>query len=191
MTKYSRLKKFWGPANLARVSPEQLQELRLPDSSKRFLRDVGLPINLRAASSACGVVLSLQDGAIPQLDRHIQSVGSKTNRGKRWSDWLRIGSAFEAHLCLHQPDGTVHRLEVNGDHPSHAVFVNSSIEQFVLFLLEYEVLASKGGAEHRGSLKEAVATLEGRLRYIDERVFEDSENWWSVIIEEMEHEVED
>jgi SUKH-4 immunity protein len=181
---YDELVEFFGASSLARLTREQLCKLKLPSSTIGFLSKVGVPTDLPAASEALGISFSISEGSLPTLATYLRPYATKPSDLADSSRWLKIGSMFEAHLCLVEELGAIHRVDLSGRGKTQIAFVNATLEQLVLFLFQYEKLASPDRKD-TGLLEYDIAKFESALRRIDKDAFEHANAWWPAVVFEM------
>lgn len=144
--------------NVTQVFPPDLvKDLPIPEAAKDVLTTVGLPMDDEFFAAA-DVPEVMPDGTV------------------------RIGTDDGTDICV-DAQGRVFSISAAGEHPER--FVNSDLAAFGQSL----ELVTRQRAEHVGQpadvLDEQVEDMAVALMDIDEVVFEDPENWWSVIFEQM------
>jgi hypothetical protein len=168
---------FWGTELLFRAHQQDVQPLAIPERSKAYLIEVGVPIKLDAASQALGINLGPSDAV-----HYLAPVVQGRSEGSAHHCRL-LGHSFEARICLREPDGVVVLIEDDGT----ATFLNSSIEQFVAFLCVYEKSTGQGAGLTRNDFAGLVSQLMNEYRSIDPAVFQDPNSWWAVVLEDMRY----
>jgi hypothetical protein len=151
--------KFWGRENLARWLPSLLIDVAIPEQSKRFLSDVGLPV---------GVDWTLEIAPMP-----LERLEGKPHFRKLCSDYI-------VPICLDELDAgslvAVEQIVGGGER-----FVNTDVEAFGQFLVLYQRYRRADQPE------ELILATESAMKRTDPRAFSSVENYWPVIIEQMHH----
>jgi hypothetical protein len=160
---------LWGPAEMVRVPGRDLAAVSIPDDSKDFLAEAGLP---REAG------LRLDFSALPDLEP-LPAVLTRAKLETRvaWRDLRLLGGDEASYICL-TPQGAIVAVW-----PSESLerFVNSSIQQLAECLLAYREISK--GSDHMDDETYA----EDLRRYVvrvDPRALDDEESWWSVVVEQ-------
>jgi hypothetical protein len=156
--------RFWGWDNLRRWSRDGLRDVAIPDSSKSFLAEVGLP-------RQGGRMMRFGDdaGQLPRLP------GRQSYR--------RIGFDYVVPICLDEErKGCV--MEAGKEFGGLDRYINSGVESFAECLVHYQQYRLKGQATG-GDLSDLIVETEQLMRQADPTAFSDEENWWPVVIEQM------
>ena len=147
----------WGEQGLVRATPQALADVRIPDESKAFLIQAGLP----GEAEGVGLSFSLPPDRLPTLREVLAAEGRPAPA--RLERYRRIGSDYDAHLCLDQAKGG-HVVSVSVEPKLQVAFVNSSVPQLAEFLLRFRDLRrSLQGAE-----REAMRTVVEETRRDEE-----------------------
>ena len=156
---------FWGQENLNRWSESSLRDVAIPQPSKRFLIEVGLPSN--------------EDWTLrfdPEAD-HLPQLPNKGN-------YRRIGFDDFVPICLDEKrSGCV--VAVEKDVGGSERFINSSVERFGEFLVLYQEYRKTARAVSEEEIVKAIAGIEEGMRKADPKAFDDPNNYWPVILEQM------
>lgn len=157
--------KFWGYDNLKRWPESSLRDVNIPHSSKQFLMSVGLP---------CKEDWTLRfDPEADQLPR----LPNKTS-------CRRIGFDDVVPICLDEErKGCVVAIET--DIGGTERFVNSSVERLGEFLVLYQEYRKAARTLSEAEILKLIPTIEARMRQIDPKAVDDPNNYWPVIIEQM------
>ena len=103
----------------------------------------------------------------------------------RYGRCIAIGDDYGTTLYCDPEDGHVISVDDQGRLPSR--FVNSGITQLAQCVAEYEKLRKpREQAVSDEAHSELAQTLRLRLRGVDERALEQSEHWWSVILQQVD-----
>jgi hypothetical protein len=156
---------FWGQENLKRWSENSLRDVAIPQPSKRFLIEVGLPYKedwtLRFDSEA---------DHLPRLPNRVNC--------------RRIGFDDVVPVCLDEKrGGCVVAVEtaVGGSER----FINSSVECFGEFLVLYQEYRKAARAVSEEEIVKFISGVEERMRKADPKAFDDPNNYWPVVVEQM------
>lgn len=156
---------FWGAENLKRWPEDSVREVSIPESSKAFLAQVGMPFRekwtLRFDPADC---------QLPRLPNHIY--------------YRRLGFDDVVPICLdEQADGNVVALEreVGGTER----YINSGVEAFGECLVYYQQYRQAvRGISGLDQIEKLIAAGES-IYQTDPSAFEHPDNWWPLILEEM------
>jgi hypothetical protein len=180
------IRSLWG-TSLYRFSRESLAPVSLPESSKAFLVDVGLP-TVTALSPGLGFKFSPEDVLAPfaELLDLSESEYSHQNDWKRSRRYRSFGMSYEAYLCADEKDGAVYRVETANVDSGLRVedrFLNSSIEQFTSFIAWLEKCSQLCKAQAM-TYPDSLKKLQAEFTTIDRKAMADIE-WWPAFLEEM------
>jgi hypothetical protein len=154
---------FWGRDNLARWSEASLREVAIPDSSKSFLIEVGMP--LRADWT---------------LRFDVQA--NQVARGPNGTHC--VGFDDVVPICIDDRGQVMAVEEKVGGGVS---YINSSIERFGECLVLYQRYRISVLAASEHEAQNLVSTTENQLRNADPTAFADPNSWWPAIVEQMGH----
>lgn len=158
---------FWGEGNLRRWPEADLRDAQIPASSKSFLIEVGLPFR-----EDWTLRFNPQVGVLPRLS---------IRRGCR-----RIGFDDSVPICLDEEhDGRVVAIEdvVGGSER----LINSNIECFVECLVYYKQYRTVVRLASEEEVQKIIDVTGSQIRTADAAAFADPDNWWPLIIEQMNH----
>jgi hypothetical protein len=161
----SEIIRFWGQDNLRRWSRDDIRDVPIPETSKSFLAEVGLPRHWEPWP------MRFDSGA----DRLPRLPGRPSYR--------RIGFNHTLPICLdEQRAGCV--IVVDDEIGRAEGYINSSTQLFGQFLVYYEQcrLVARG-AENR--VRDLIAATDQWMRKADPAAFGDDEGWWPVLVEQM------
>jgi SUKH-4 immunity protein len=161
-------------AQLARVPIEEVVRLFGEDNIVRFPADSVAP--LPVPSSARDILINI--GVPGETDFFAAAEAPQAGP----AGFTQIGTDYGTDICVDSA-GRVHSISASGEYPNR--FVNSHLEAFLRFLAL--ALAERAASEGLpdDELDERVEVLADVLAGIDEAAFEDPENWWAVIFEQM------
>lgn len=116
------------------------------------------------------------------LPAYADSLGKRVNEEAQLS-WTRLGSDRAFEMCATH-EGDVRAVLLGYDEPDR--FVSSSPALFAEALLELDLLLEVlGAAETPGDASEAFRTTQDTLSAADPRAFDDPENWWPLVLEDI------
>jgi hypothetical protein len=156
---------FWGRDNLKTWSEDSLREVAIPNLSKSFLAEVGLPFQedwtFRFDEDA---------NTLPRLP-------SKTT-------YRRIGFDYDVPICLDEANlGRV--IAVEEEVAGTDRYINASVERFGEFLTLYKHFRRIGRLVPENQTKALIDEMELQMRTVDPSALDDANNYWAAIIEEM------
>lgn len=180
------IRSLWG-ASLYRFSREDIAKITLPEASKSFLVDVGLP-SQAAVPVGLGFKFSPEDllAPISELLEVSESECSHQNDWKRLKRYRSFGMSYEAFLCVDE-SGAVYRMDtakvVSGLRAEDR-FVNSSLEQFTSFIAWLE-RCTQLSKDREMTYHDSLEKLKKEFTAIDRAAMAEIA-WWPSLIEEME-----
>jgi hypothetical protein len=155
---------FWGYNNLVRWLESTLRDVAVPLSSKRFLMEVGLP------GKTDWTLRFDPEATLPRL-------ADKSN-------FRRIGFDDMVAICLdEQHDGCVVAVEkeVGGTQR----FINTTVQHFGVFLVLYQEYRKAARRMSEEEVVKFIPSIESRMRKTDPKAFDDPNNYWPLVIEQM------
>jgi hypothetical protein len=156
---------FWGKDNLKRWSESSLDDVAIPLSSKRFLIDVGLP-----CKEDWTLRFDIEGDQLPPL----------TNK----KHYRRIGFDDLVPVCLDERRGGA-VVAVETEFGGSERFVNSSVERFGEFLMLYQEYRKTARSASEEEIPSIINGIEGQMCRIDPEAFDDSNNYWPLVVEQM------
>lgn len=163
--KGTEIANFWGRENLKRWAESSLLDVRVPQSSKRFLIPVGLPYK-----EDWTLEFDADSVPLPRLE----------NR----ANYRRIGFDGSVPICLDEDhDGCV--VAVESEIGARERFINASVECFAEFLVLYKQYRSAARTVSEEEVVEVIRGIEQSMRIADADAFHGCDNYWPVIIEQM------
>jgi hypothetical protein len=165
----------FGEESLTRVNPDAVEKLKIPERSKKFLTDIGLP---KKKILLCEFDLNLSE--FPTIQEYAEKKGVKINSRLQLR---RIGWDGGTQICLSEGNGEVITIDIEGKYPTR--FVNSHIETFVGFLALYIDEYCKFNNLSDTELDKKAFKLDERFRELDLNAFKSKNTWWSCITEQL------
>jgi hypothetical protein len=159
----SEFEHFWGSDNLKRWRSSDLSQLTIPNSSKAFLVEVGLPKKGK---------WMWEFEWVDKIDPIEGCLRLKT-----------IGSSYGRPIAMDESrNGCLVSAKYRND-PER--YMNASVEQFAESLVEYQKLLLNGAALDGPAGKDVVSSFRDRLKKVDPTAFADAENVWAYIVEDL------
>jgi SUKH-4 immunity protein len=155
---------FWGGENLIRWPESALRTIAIPEKSKIFLAQVGMP-------NQKGWTLHFESGA------------GELNLGYR-RNCRRIGFDDVVPICLDE-DGQGRVIAAEQAVGGKERYINSSVEAFGACLVQYQTYRNEVRTTSEEQIPQLVDKTEKSMRSIDGSAFESIDNYWPVIIEQM------
>jgi len=155
---------LWGYANLRRWLREDLDEVGIPERSKQFLVEVGLPKN-----EDWTLKFDLPPPGFVQLANN--------------PTWWQIGWDDPVPICLDEVSGGA--VIADASDGALPMFVNSSVEQFGMCLGLYERYRRATRDVAEDARLTAVARLESEVQRVDPEAVTSNANYWPLIIEQL------
>lgn len=178
MSSMGRLIERFGAGGMRTFSGVALAGSSLPDDVAPYLHEIGVPVRVAPYFSAAGVHEAVQLGTYA-------SHNALTRPGAQLNSWVRLGDDGLAQLCV-RPDGAVQAVFLDEVAPD--MFVNSSIASFNAGLLALEeALALIASASGLQEALPAFRTLRDQLSESDSASFNDRENWWPRVLDDVRH----
>jgi hypothetical protein len=158
------LVRFWGEDRLRRWPIERLRTVEIPEASRRFLSEVGLPH---------------RDDWTLRFDPEAEDLPPLPGKPRL----RRIGFDYHVPICLDEESGG---RVVKVDPEGGAVgLINSDVERLADCLTIYEDYRDRVAGLSEEEAQSLISEVEGRMKTADPHAFDDPENWWPVVIEQM------
>jgi hypothetical protein len=104
-------------------------------------------------------------------------------------DFVVVGtdatSDYTVAVAINRKTNLVYSVDLNGEYKTR--FVNSALHQFTACLLVYRSYSQRLTECDDEDAIVIVSEIRLKFRAIDVKVFDDPENWWGVILEQIEH----
>ena len=152
-----------------------LKDLSIPDRTKEYLSQVGLPIS---EILLCKFYFSRQ---IISLKQFISNKEMKCNLD---TNLYRIGSDGGGEICLSN-SGNIFVVYISEDMSKR--FVNTNIETFCGFLALYVKACNEYSKLPDQDKRIKAIEFTDKLKGYDPKAFEDNQTWWSLICEQMKY----
>jgi len=176
MISAKELKALWGTDSIVVLPPALLADASIPQASKAFLSESGLPHRADLL-----VTFDISERGLQTLSEFAQAGGLHAPlHGERF---YRIGTDGGTQICLAVGSGEVVAVDVAGQLPDR--FVNSTIQQFIGCLGLFRMHSQRIQGLPYDEIDRMVPAFEESVRSIDPKALAECENWWSVILEQM------
>lgn len=159
--------------DLIRNTPASLESVRIPDISKQFLIEAGLPRWVERVEMD-----------FDRFEDELPTLPDAFPNGYDFpSDYVRyrpIGADAVVLLCLDEyENGSIYSIDIDGAGVSNS-FVNSGVPQLAEFLLALKVVPTEGPpvnyTEEEG--KAFMEELERKFKSVDPEAMRDLNNYW-------------
>ena len=94
-----------------------------------------------------------------------------------------IGNDYGTDLCI---DSKGEIISLDPDHELPTRFINQDLKSFLKFLNLFTVYYTKIGEAGEEEQIQILEEMKGEFNRIDSRALDNEENWWSVILEQIE-----
>lgn len=168
----------WGETGLRHVQTDALQTLDLPTSAKEVLANFGLPQEVKPFFTT-----DIYETFVPTLSEYARSVQAAVS--SEGDHYYRIGSDYGTEVCVRKGTGEVVSIDLQGEYLTR--FINISLPQFIecLYLVDRE--RAQFSSLEDDEIDRRVSDMKVDLVRIDPETLQDDENWWAVIMEQMEN----
>lgn len=166
----SDFKAQWGEG-LVRNTPAALAHIRIPEASKRFLVEAGLP-----AEAGIGLQFSRYEDELPTLLEAFPNDGLPAD----YARYRPIGVDYATIICLDEQDhGHLYSIDIEG-HGLPTCFMNSSVAHLAEFLLVIRVVPTEGPPKRYTDEEGAAYTeeLAQKFQEIDPAAMRDEASFW-------------
>lgn len=98
-------------------------------------------------------------------------------------DYTVIGNDYGTDLCI---DSKGEIISLDPDHKLPTRFINQDLSSFLKFLNLFTVYYTKIGKAGEEEQLQILEEMKEEFNRIDSRALDNEENWWSVILEQIE-----
>ena len=148
--------------NFELFTKEDYRSCNLSTKSKRILCDIGLP-----------------EKPLNFIQFNIRAIKNI----KLEDEYFIIGNDYGTNICINQKDEIV---SVDPEHEYPTRFINQNLEyllKFIVVFLSYEKVIINTSDE---DVHNVIENVKREFEEIDIQALSDEENWWSVILEQIE-----
>ncbi|MFJ3214552.1 SUKH-4 family immunity protein [Kitasatospora sp. NPDC086801] len=188
----ARLAATFGPGGVRRFDPADVARAELPGEAAALLSAVGVPVAVDGFFAlhhpGAGAITdgSRAGGVLPPLAGWLAAAGRGARAAERerlaLAGRLVLGTDGRALVTLDVAGGAVRAVD-----PDYATarYCNADLRAFVRCLAVFaeRLPAARGPAPAEAG--PAVEVLQRALAEVDGTVFDDPENWWAVIVEQL------
>lgn len=174
---FEQMLSTFGKETLVRARVEAVKDLKIPDRSKKFLVEIGLP---KERVLLCE--FDLDAPKIPTIEEYAREHGTIFTCVNRLR---RIGWDGGMQICLNEEAnaGDVITIDIKGKFERR--FVNSSVELFGGFLALYVDEYCKYSNASDAELDHRAYETDIKLRSLDPPAFTSPDNWWACVTQQM------
>jgi len=157
------------------VPREEYRRCNLPEKETKILCEDGLP-ELDFLNNVQGKIYLDTD----EIQRHYADYGYQPVLENKY---IVIGNAEGTYICINEKNEIVY---VEFLYKNPVGFINSNLECFLEFLAieELECNAKMEYCKEDSEQLKILEEMEQRFKEIDSRALDNSENWWSVNLED-------
>lgn len=141
---------------------EEYRQTDLPEKEKQMLCEDGLPevpLHFLHFNTQSGGLVIVND------------------------DCISIGSDNGTEICI-DPNNEIVSVDVYGVYPKR--FVNSSLESLFECVAIYLIYNDRLMSADDDEIGVLIGEIRQKFSHVDEKALADEENWWSVILEQVE-----
>lgn len=147
--------------NYELIKREQYRECSLSNETKKILCDIGLPkepLNF--------IQFNIDEIEIELNDRYIV-----------------IGNDFGTDICINEKEEII-SIDKENEYPIR--FVNKSLKDFLECIFIYKQYEQEINNVADDDIESILDEIKMKFEIIDKEVFNNEENWWSIILEQIE-----
>jgi hypothetical protein len=173
------LRTVFTPGELVVAPAHLVAALRIPDRSKEFLINVGLP---RSIDIASGTIEFNRLETLPTLGELLPAYAARIDPG--WEDCRFLAAEEDAtgYVINQSDNGSIWAVDSDW---IKSEFINSSVELFGWFLAAYAQLGRSPASSRAGFLA-ALKKMEHQMEVMDSRATTGESIFWPSIIEDGE-----
>jgi hypothetical protein len=167
----------FGRQGLQRACKDAVSTLNIPDNSKHFLLDVGLPMEVVLLCE-----FSLDAKRFPTIEEYALLNGLVLHCP---SKFRRIGTDGYMQICICENDGfgKICAFDIHGK--INMRYMNRNIECFCGFLGLYVDACKKYADASEEEMHKGAVDLENKYRSLDSDAYDSKDNWWPLITEQL------
>jgi hypothetical protein len=183
-TNSEHIVQYWGDDNLEKIPQSSMDHLLLPIEAKEFLSNVGVVEPSDLIENSLGISFdAVHKHNIVTLGSHFDSDLQENNISESLSSWALLGHCHDKLICINADDGSVIKLEGEPETGFIDWFVNSSIEQYVLFITLAIQSFENGVGETSVAL--SLQQLTESLPNADLKAMRKCTHWWPIILSDI------
>ena len=159
---HQEIMKFWGNSLVA-LDPQTVENQNLSQETKNLLCTVGIPENHSKIRES--LLITFYEDPFPVEFQQ--------------ENYLVIGDDYGTKIGIKKTTEEIYSIK-----ESETRFINSNIEVFLKFLQIYISVEFEKVSDE--DIAELINGVEERFNHLDSKSLEDEENWWPVILEQIE-----
>lgn len=165
-----KIRAFWH-SKLSTIEPEILSELEIPESSKKFLAEIGLPFGTNVFDElGMQFIFGFGNNKLIKIEANNHIYYAIANDG--------------GDICIESSTGNV--VSMSDDSSYARYFINSDIRKLLIFIqLFLSNLFPRDGENSEQSALQILQRLENSFNDIDPYALSKDINWWSILLEEL------
>ncbi|MCI9079622.1 MAG: hypothetical protein HFH68_12015 [Lachnospiraceae bacterium] len=148
--------------NFKLITREEYRKYNLSNNTKKILCDIGLPNK--------------------PLD-FIQFNIDETKNIILDEEHIIIGNDFGTYICINNKDEII-SVDPQNEYPVR--FINNNLETFLEFIITFLLYKDKISEASDDEINEIIWQIEKKFNITDIRALSNEENWWPVILEQIE-----
>ncbi len=141
---------------------EKYRNCNLSNNTKKILCDIGLP----------NKPLNFIEFNIEQIENIVVDGGN-----------IIIGNDFGTNICINHKDEIV-SIDPENEYPIR--FINKNLETFLEFVITFLLYEDKINDVDDDGIHQVVQEIRKKFDMIDIQALSNEENWWSIILEQVE-----
>ena len=144
------------------ITREDYRNCDLSDNTKKILCDIGLPyepLNF----------IRLNIGEIENI--------------KLDDEYVTIGNDFGTNICINHKD-EIFSVDTGKEYPKR--FINRNLESFLKFIVIFLLHENEMDESDDDEISQIVQNIRKKFDEIDIQALNSGENWWSIILEQIE-----
>lgn len=168
----------WGEAGLIRNTPQALANIKLPQASKAFLMEAGLP-----AHTDVRLQFDRFEGELPTLP---EAFPNGYVFPAQYCSYRPIGVDYATIICLAEnEDGRIYSVDIDGHLPTR--LMNSGVPHLAEFLLIFrrQEAWTQAAQPSEEQVRLSVLKMQAELRQRDPQAMQDEQSYWSQLILNM------
>lgn len=144
------------------ITREGYRNCNLSNNTKKILCDIGLPyepLNF--------IQFNIEEIENIKLDE----------------EYIIIGNDFGTNICVNHKDEIV-SIDTENEYPIR--FINKNLETFLEFTIIFLSYENKINAANDDEINQVIQEIKTEFDMIDIQALSSAENWWSIILEQIE-----
>lgn len=147
--------------NCELIKREQYREYSLSNETKKILCDIGLPKE-----------------PLNFIQFNIDEIEIELN-----DSYVVIGNDFGTDICINDKDEII-SIDKENEYPIR--FVNKSLKDLLECIFIYKQYEQEINNAEDDDIESILDEIRMKFKIVDKEVFNNEENWWSIILEQIE-----